>query len=1306
MNLDTSTSFEHHLITRKEDLLRGRAGEFHLGLISAPFLAEHRVQDMAVLPGSAYIEMLVVVCEKICQRMPAVIQNIRFNNAVILTDEEVAISVQLRNEVDGTVSCEFYEGNQDTSGTAFLNPCCSIAAIDFDDTEDPTEHEKFPVQQFQSGALEQIDSSDFYQRLLSQGNKYGPEFQNISRIWLSTREALGEIWANGKQTGSKAHYLRPALLDSFTQLLSSLSDGKGRAFVLSSLAEIRIRSLEMPEHLWCHARLLPDREQDDGGFCGDVRVFDSSNTVYLELLGVKCKYLNRVAQETGDERESYEICIASTFTADPVEDSLKFWSDYFGFQSEIQIAPYGQVFQQLLDPMSLFRKNKHGVNVLLLSLEDLAKNERRLKPVLDGQELEKAFGEKARCTLPNGLEIAHLNKYETDYLYREIFLNECYLKHGIVLEDGATVVDIGANVGLFTLFVSERCRDARIYAFEPSPIAYELLKTNCRLFGLKVQTFDLGVAERKRISKFTFYKNASVFSGFHASGDEDRKAIQSVVRKMLGEGSNDDTGSLEEYTDEILRGRLDSISLECQLVSVSDILAENGIDGIDLLKIDAEKSELDILQGIRDADWQKIRQIVVEVHDASGQIVAHVKALLQQKGFDLVIDTEELLKGTGFFNIYAKRRLALKTEPKEDSEARKLNENLQLFCEALETFGQTARASTIVGVCPRSPKVASQLEKASMYAQAERRLLGRIAELPDVYTIDSHGFAGDSPVDQYFDSHTDKLAHIPYTSHLFASMGTSLARRIFSLTGGPFKVIAVDCDNTLWKGVCGEDGLHGVLVTEPYRKLQTLLASQMESGMLICLCSKNNEKDVFEVFEHRNDMVLTRQHIVAWRLNWSPKSENLRSLAAELKVGLDSFIFLDDNPVECAEIRSNCPEVLTLQLPSDESKISDFLANVWAFDHFKLSSEDKERTRMYRDNTHRETFRKTALTLKDFLDGLGLEVAFLTPPPAQISRISQLTHRTNQFNFTTTRRSESEIRKTLERRDFGCLAVEVRDRFGDYGLVGTMMYEVTPEALKVDTFLLSCRALGRGVEHCMLAKLGGLAAEMDIDFVELLYVDSGKNRPAFDFIAGVGSAYETRIPKGLLFRLPSEMLRTLKYEPTRHTEGSPESSAEKSEEGPQRLVRGRRGRDGLSGKMQEIADHLHDGCAVCERIERHRENQLSHDVSEYVAPGTDLQMELAGLWMNVLGRKKIGLTDNFFETGGTSLRAVQLIATIKKSMGVSLPIVSLFECPTIALLAAKLSAKAGGSSSLVGSQEAVSRGARRREASALRMGSR
>jgi len=285
----------------------------------------------------------------------------------------------------------------------------------------------------------------------------------------------------------------------------------------------------------------------------------------------------------------------------------------------------------------------------------------------------------------------------------------------------------------------------------------------------------------------------------------------------------------------------------------------------------------------------------------------------------------------------------------------------------------------------------------------------------------------------------------------------------------------------------------GVRTDAPYQALQDFLVARQQAGLLLYLCSKNQEADVFAVFRERPEMPLGRGHLVAWRINWRPKSENLRSLAQELNLGLLSFIFLDDNPLECAEVQAHCPAVTTIQLPAEGERIAHFLDHVWAFDRLKITAEDRERTGYYRQGLQRDQWHREAPTFADFLAGLELEIEISAMTSDQIQRASQLTQRTNQFNATTIRRTEAEIRQAWEAGALESLVVKVKDRFGDYGLVGLILLESLPRSLRVDAFLLSCRALGQGVEHQMLTRLGQIAEACRLESVEIRHIPTARN---------------------------------------------------------------------------------------------------------------------------------------------------------------------------------------------------------------------
>lgn len=245
-----------------------------------------------------------------------------------------------------------------------------------------------------------------------------------------------------------------------------------------------------------------------------------------------------------------------------------------------------------------------------------------------------------------------------------------------------------------------------------------------------------------------------------------------------------------------------------------------------------------------------------------------------------------------------------------------------------------------------------------------------------------------SPSDQL----SDALARVPYTPLFFTALGTMIVRRLYSLQNLPRKVIVLDCDRTLWVENCSEDGAEGVGIDEPHRVFQEFLLAQQRAGMLLCLCSRNNESDVLEVFRRHAGMALKLEHLAAWRINWLPKSRNLQSLANQLGLGLDSFIFIDDDPFECAEFEAACPRVISLPLPDESREIPGFLAHVWAFDHIKPPSlEDQKRTRFYRSDQERQLFRQQTASLMDFLAGLRLQVCFELLAPHHYARVSQLT---------------------------------------------------------------------------------------------------------------------------------------------------------------------------------------------------------------------------------------------------------------------------------------------------------------------------
>ncbi|WP_410604688.1 bifunctional acetaldehyde-CoA/alcohol dehydrogenase [Amycolatopsis sp. lyj-90] len=425
--------------------------------------------------------------------------------------------------------------------------------------------------------------------------------------------------------------------------------------------------------------------------------------------------------------------------------------------------------------------------------------------------------------------------------------------------------------------------------------------------------------------------------------------------------------------------------------------------------------------------------------------------------------------------------------PPEDTDR-----NLRDLAEAFRTFSARGGVRVVVQVCP-SPSVTHHEDPR------ERRLAEALAGLPGVHFLGVDKWSGGLPVAEPHDPARLRLAHIPYTPEACVALATGVARSANSVLGAPFKVLVLDCDNTLWKGVAGEDGAHGVTVPEPQRRVQEWAVALRSRGVLLCLASKNDPETVAEVFRRRDDMPLRAEHITAQAVSWHAKSEGIRRMAEELNLGLDSIAFLDDNPIEVAEVRAACPEVLALTLPSSADAVPAFLDRIWAFDRLVVTNEDLGRAAAYQADRERGDLRSSGLNFADFIESLRLEVDIRPAADDDLARLAQMTQRTNQFNVSTIRRQEAELRALLAEPGVTCEVVRVSDRFGDYGIVGTAIQRVVEGAVVVDTLLLSCRALGRGVEHRIVAAVGAYARSLGLP-VHIPFRETAKNLPARLFL--------------------------------------------------------------------------------------------------------------------------------------------------------------------------------------------------------------
>ena len=382
------------------------------------------------------------------------------------------------------------------------------------------------------------------------------------------------------------------------------------------------------------------------------------------------------------------------------------------------------------------------------------------------------------------------------------------------------------------------------------------------------------------------------------------------------------------------------------------------------------------------------------------------------------------------------------------------------------------------------------------------RLAVLAGEVGGVYVVDyaalvaRHGEAG------WSDERMRHHAHLPLARASLVALAREQAKLLRILAGGAKKCLVVDLDNTLWGGVLGEDGVDGIALDTvhpgvAYRDFQRLLIALHDRGVLLAIASKNNPADVEEAFARHPHMQLTLDHFAAREIGWMPKSASLEAIAARLGIGLEHIVFVDDNPVELAEVARALPMVETVRFPeAAETFARALLAEGW-FDDVRFSAEDRDRARLYRQRAQAETLRDTAAGgLEGFLISLDMEIAVEPTGSATLARTAQLTQKTNQLNLTTRRYTEADVAARIADPAWEVLTARVRDRFGDNGLIGVMMAQAGSDALDIDSFLLSCRVIGRGVETAMLAALCDAAAARGLARLTATLIPTPKNMPA------------------------------------------------------------------------------------------------------------------------------------------------------------------------------------------------------------------
>lgn len=349
-----------------------------------------------------------------------------------------------------------------------------------------------------------------------------------------------------------------------------------------------------------------------------------------------------------------------------------------------------------------------------------------------------------------------------------------------------------------------------------------------------------------------------------------------------------------------------------------------------------------------------------------------------------------------------------------------------------------------------------------------------------------------------------------YSPPLQVAIAKEIAHLVWSLKSTPKKILVLDLDNTLWGGVVGDDGLEGIEIGttsprgEAFKAFQSYILSLTERGVLLGVCSKNDFDTAIEPFRQHPEMVLREEHFVSIKANWEPKPDNLKIMATELGLGLDSFVFVDDNPAELEIVRQFAPEVTTILLGPDPSDYVTRLKESRLFERLGITDEDVRRTRQYREETRRQVSLSNVADMDVYLGSLEMSGTFREFSTVDVPRIAQLTNKSNQFNLTTKRRTEAELLALMLHPGHVGFTMRLRDRFGDHGLICVVICHQVESTLEIDTWLMSCRVLKRQAEEEVLNEIVRLARVLGAGTITGKYLATPRNGMVKDLYPRLG----------------------------------------------------------------------------------------------------------------------------------------------------------------------------------------------------------
>ena len=583
--------------------------------------------------------------------------------------------------------------------------------------------------------------------------------------------------------------------------------------------------------------------------------------------------------------------------------------------------------------------------------------------------------------------------------------------------------------------------------------------------------------------------------------------------------------------------------------------------------------------------------------------------------------------------------------------------NVVEFVKAL-TSGVATRGGTWIVVRCLDPTANVSEEVLEAFERQAAYISIQTTKLAGALYLDTSDMGAMYGIDSCFDNLADEHAHIPYTDAYYTAIGTSVFRAIRSRLGQVYKLIVTDCDGTLWGGICGEVEPHELSILPHCGWLHEYLQSKKSAGMLLAICSQNNADDVHAVFAQREDLGLALTDFTANRINWKDKADNIQDLAQELNIALESVIFLDNDPVQRNKVRATLPQVLVPELPAEPIEWPSYLEHVWAFDTFWVTEEASRRTSLYREHAARENARSSSSSLSQFLKELGLQVSIEPATEKDIPRLFELLNRVTQFNANGNRIKESDIAKLILSEHGEWLAVRVEDRFGDYGLVGAMSCRYETDFCTIGSFLLSCRALGRGVENQMLRVVSNRAMKNQISQLRFTVAKTSRNAPAIEFFKRLGLS-GSALHAGW-FPLDAASAMSPIDDDSFPNLDSADKSVTGTDEPPRTKVPMVTIPPGEAERILTATISVRDIPALYRKARLIGERANQGVNKAHVSPRTEVEKRMMGLFEDLLGHNNIGVDEEFFDVGGHSLLAMRLLSRIKDAFDVDLPIRLLF----------------------------------------------